>query len=84
MKVLGAVEGAGAWVELLLLLLLPPNRLWVGVEDDEVMGLVVLAGLLVIKENAGFGAAAAGSVGKKKVLLVDHKRKPFPHVESFL
>lgn len=31
-----------------------PNRLGVGVDEDEVVELV---GLLAIKENAGFGAA---------------------------
>lgn len=65
MKVFGAAEGAGAGVEVLLLLLLPlaaPNRLGVGVEDDEVVELVTLVGLLVRKEKAGFGAAEAGSV----------------------
>lgn len=41
------------------LLLLLPNRLGVGVEDDEDVELV---GLPAIKENAGFGAAAAESV----------------------
>lgn len=60
MKVLGAAEAAGAWVELLLLLL--PKRLGVGMEEDEVVELVVLVGLLAIKENAGFGPAAAESV----------------------
>lgn len=59
MKVLGAAEGAGAGVELLLVV---PNRLGVGVEDDEVVEfVVVVVGLLPINENAGFGAAA-GSV----------------------
>lgn len=53
MKVLGAAEGAGAAVEVLLLLLAVPNRLGVGVEDDEVVELV---GLLAMNENAGFGA----------------------------
>lgn len=45
------------------LLPLLPNRLGVGVEDDEDVELV---GLLAIKENAGFGAAAAESDGKRK------------------
>lgn len=58
MKVLGAAEGAGAGVELLVVV---PNRLGVGVEDDEVVEFVVVVGLLPINENAGFGAAA-GSV----------------------
>lgn len=64
MKVFGAAEGAGAGVEVLLLLLplAAPNRLGVGVEDDEVVELVTLVGLLVRKEKAGFGAAEAGSV----------------------
>lgn len=65
MKVFGAAEGAGADVEVLLLLLPPlaaPNRLGVGVEDDEVVELVTLVGLLARKEKAGFGAAEAGSV----------------------
>lgn len=61
MKVFGAAEGAGAGVEVLLLLP-APNRLGVGVEDDEVVELVTLVGLLVRKEKAGFGAAEAGSV----------------------
>lgn len=63
MKVFGAAEGAGAGVEVLLLLLplAAPNRLGVGVEDDEVVELVTLVGLLVRKEKAGFGAAEAGS-----------------------
>lgn len=52
MKVLGAAEEAGAWVELLLLL---PNRLGVGAEDNEV---VVLVGLPAIKGKACFGAGA--------------------------
>ena len=51
---LGAAEGAGAWVELLLPPLPLPNRLGVGAEDEEVVELVVLVGLLAIKENAGF------------------------------
>lgn len=64
MKVFGAAEGAGADVEVLLLLLplAAPNRLGVGVEDDEVVELVTLVGLLARKEKAGFGAAEAGSV----------------------
>lgn len=64
MKVFGAAEGAGAAVEVLLLLplLAAPNRLGVGVEDDEVVELVTLVGLLARKEKAGFGAAEAGSV----------------------
>lgn len=61
MKVLGAAERAGAGVVELVLLVLVPNRLGVGVEDDDVVELVVLVGLLAIKENAGFGAAAAES-----------------------
>lgn len=74
MKVLGAAEGAGAGVELLLLLLLVvvvavevPNRLGVGVEDDEVVEFVVLLGLLAINENAGFGAAAESAALCPKV-----------------
>ena len=55
------VLGAAACVELLLL----PNRLGAGVEDAEVVELVVLVGLLAIKENAGFGEAAE-SVGRKR------------------
>lgn len=48
-------------MELMLMLLLlagvvVPNRLGVGVVDDEVVELTVV-GLLAIKENAGFGAA---------------------------
>lgn len=64
MKVFGAAEGAGAGVEVVLLLLplAAPNRLVVGVEDDEVVELVTLVGLLARKEKAGFGAAEAGSV----------------------
>lgn len=62
MKVFGAAEGAGADVEVLLLPLAAPNRLGVGVEDDEVVELVTLVGLLARKEKAGFGAAEAGSV----------------------
>lgn len=50
----------------LLLPLLLPNRLGVGVEDDEDVELV---GLLAMKENAGFGVAAAESVGRRKVSL---------------
>lgn len=38
----------------LLLLLLVPNRLGVGVVDDEVVELMVLVGLVAKKENAGF------------------------------
>lgn len=53
MKVLEAAEGTEAWVELLPPV---PNRL--GVEDDKVVEVVVLVGLLAIKEKAGFGAAA--------------------------
>lgn len=34
-----------------------PNRLAVGMEEDEVVELVEIVGLLAIKENAGFGAA---------------------------
>ncbi len=36
-----------------------PNRLGVGMEEEEevVVELVVSVGLLAIKENAGFGAA---------------------------
>ena len=61
-------------MELLLLLLLLlllvavvlvaglPNRLGIGVEEDEVVEFV---GLLAIKENAGFGAAEE-SVGENK------------------
>lgn len=55
-------------MELLLLLLLVvvvvglPNRLGIGVEEDEVVEFV---GLLAIKENAGFGAAEE-SVGENK------------------
>lgn len=61
MKVFGAAEGAGADVEVLLLLP-APNRLGVGVEDDEVVELVTLVVLFARKEKAGFGAAEAGSV----------------------
>lgn len=48
-------------MELLLLVVVVagvvvPNRLGVGVVDDEVVELTVV-GLLAIKENAGFGAA---------------------------
>lgn len=64
MKVFGAAEGAGAGVEVLLPLA-APNRLGVGVEDDEVVELVALVGLLARKEKAGFGAAEAGSVQDK-------------------
>lgn len=38
---------------LLVLVVVLPNKLGVGVEDDEVVELV---GLLAMKENAGFGA----------------------------
>lgn len=62
---LGAAEGAGAWVELVLL---APNRLGVEVEDIEVVALVVLVGLLARKENAGLGA----SVREEKVFLIVH------------
>lgn len=63
---LGAADGAGAGVELLLLAV--PNRLGVEVEDAEVVELVVLVGLLARKENAGLGA----SVREKKVFLIVH------------
>lgn len=57
-------------MELLLLLVVvvlvvvAPNRLGVGVEEDEVVELVVL-GLLAIKENGGFGAAEESVGGTK-------------------
>lgn len=41
---------------LLLVVVVAPNRLGVGMEEDEVVELVVV-GLLAIKENDGFGAA---------------------------
>lgn len=50
-------------MELLLLLLVVaavvvvPNRLGVGVVDDEVVESMVLVGLVAIKVNAGFGVA---------------------------
>lgn len=56
MKELGAAEGAGPGVELLLLLMVVPNRLGIGVVDDEVVELTVFVGLATIKENPGFGA----------------------------
>lgn len=65
---LGVTEGAGAWVEELLLL---PNRLGVGVgvgmEEEDVA--VVVVGLLAIKENVGFGAEEE-SVGGYKYLIM--------------
>lgn len=64
MKVLGAAEEAGAWVELLLLLLLLPNRLGAGAEDNEG---VVLVGLPAIKEKACFGAGAESVADCPKV-----------------
>lgn len=71
MKVLGAAAADGA-VELLLeaVVVVAPNRLGVGAADDDVVAFVALLGLLGMKENAGFGAAAAGSVAlcpKEKV-----------------
>lgn len=39
-----------------------PNRLGVGVVDDEVVESMALVGLVAMKENAGFGAAAEESV----------------------
>lgn len=39
-----------------LLMLLVPNRLGVGIVDDEVVELTVLVALPTIKENACFGA----------------------------
>lgn len=57
-------------MELLLLVVLlvvvVPNRLGVGVEEDEVVELGVLVGLLAIKENGGFEAAEE-SVGEQIV-----------------
>lgn len=47
-------------VELLLLEL--PNRLGVGMEEEG--AVVELVGLLAIKENAGFGAAAESGGGQ--------------------
>lgn len=44
-------------MELLLVAVVVPNRLGVGMEEDEVVELEVSVGLLAIKENAGFGAA---------------------------
>lgn len=66
---LGAAESAGVGVEVLLLLLVVvvPNRLGVGVEDDEVVELV---GLLAMKENDGF--EAAGSVWGE-IIFVSNK-----------
>lgn len=64
MKVLGVAAGAGAGVEEMLLVvvvLLPPNRLGVGVEDDVVVELVELTVLSALKENAGFGAAGSAT-----------------------
>lgn len=53
MKGLGDGEGAATGVELLLLF---PNRLGVGAEV--VVDVELVVGLLAIKENAGFEAAA--------------------------
>lgn len=61
-----AAEEAGAAVELLLLSA-TPNRLGVGVEDDGVVELVVLVGLLAMKENAGFGAVEESAAFCPKV-----------------
>lgn len=58
MKVLGAGVA---------LLLVVPNKLGVVVEDDEVVEVVALVGLLPIKEKDGF-EAAAGSVRGESVL----------------
>lgn len=60
-------------MELLLLLLVVvvlPNRLGVGMEEDEVVDLVVLVGLLPIKENAGFGAAEESVRGSKQLIMM--------------
>lgn len=57
---LGAAEEAGAGVEVLLLAV--PNKL--GVVVDEVVELVVVAGLFTMKLNAGL--AAVESVQEKK------------------
>lgn len=48
--------------ELLLLLVVePPNRLGAGVEDEDVVELVELAGLVELNENAGFGAVESAA-----------------------
>lgn len=47
-------------MEELLLLVVVPNRLGAGLDEEDTV--VELVGLLAIKENAGFGAAAE-SVG---------------------
>ncbi len=49
----------------LLLVVVAPNRLGVGVEEDEV---VVLVGLVAIKEKAGFGAAEESVGGTNRGL----------------
>lgn len=52
-------------MEELLLLVVVPNRLGAGLDEEDTV--VELVGLLAIKENAGFGAAAESVGGRQQI-----------------